>query len=102
IKRPDLIKEAANKFGSSTIIVAIEAKRQPDGSYEAYTDNGRERTGVEVFSWAVKAAELGAGEILLTSIDQEGTGKGFDLELTKKVAKSVPVQVIAHGGAGKI
>ncbi len=100
IRRPDLVREAANKFGSSTIVVSIEAKKRPDCTYEAYTDNGRERTGVEVFNWAEQVAELGAGEILLTSIDQEGTGKGFDLELTRKVTRSVPIPVIACGGAG--
>ena len=102
ISRPEFIKEASIRFGSSTIVVSIEAKKQPDGSYEAYTDNGREKTGVNVFDWAVRVTELGAGEILLTSIDREGTGKGFDLELTHRVATSVPIPVIACGGAGKI
>ncbi len=102
INRPMLIREAANRFGSSTIVISIEAKRQPDGHYEAYTDNGRVRTGVNAYAWAVRAAELGAGEILLTSIDREGTGKGFDLELTRQVAQSVSIPVIACGGAGQI
>jgi imidazole glycerol-phosphate synthase subunit HisF len=102
IRRPELITEAANRFGSSTIVVSIEAKKRPDGTYEAYTDNGRVRTGVEVFGWAEQVAELGAGEILLTSIDQEGTGMGFDLQLTQMVAESVSIPVIACGGAGKI
>jgi cyclase len=102
ISRPELIKEASKRFGASTIVVSIEAKKQSDGSYEAYTDNGREKTGVDVFEWAVRVAELGAGEILLTSIDREGTGVGFDLELTERVANSVPIPVIACGGAGKI
>lgn len=101
IQAPELIKSAANKFGSSTIVVSIETKKMPDGSYEAYTDNGRNRTGVNALEWAVKAAELGAGEILVTSIDQEGTGTGFEIELTKKIAESVPIPVIACGGAGK-
>jgi len=100
INRPELIREAATQFGSSTIVVSIEAIRRPGGSYEAYTDNGRERTGVDAFDWAVRAAELGAGEIIITSIDREGTGKGFDLELTRRVAESVPIPVIACGGAG--
>lgn len=100
IVEPDLIRVAARRFGSSTIVVSIEAKKQPDGSYEAYTDNGRERTGVDVLDWAVRAAELGAGELLLTSIDQEGTGAGFDLELVQAVTDSVPIPVIASGGAG--
>jgi len=102
VKNPEIISEAANKFGSSTILVSIEAKKQPDGSYEVYTDNGRERTGVNVFEWAVRVAELGAGEILVTSIDFEGTGKGFDLELIRYVAAAVPIPVIACGGAGQI
>lgn len=100
IKRPEFIREAAQKFGSSTIVVSIEAKRFRDGRYEAYTDNGRESTGVDAFEWAVRAVELGAGEVLVTSIDQEGTGKGFDLELTKRIAQAVDVPVVACGGAG--
>lgn len=101
IARPELISEAARKFGSSTVVVSIEAKKKLDGSYEAYTDNGRETTGVDVFEWAVRVAELGAGEILLTSIDQEGTGDGFDLDLTRRISESVPIPVIACGGAGE-
>ena len=99
---PELIKEASRRFGSSTIVVSIEAKEQPDGTYEAYTDNGREKTGVDVFTWAVRVAELGAGEILLTSIDREGNGVGFDVDLTRKIAESVPIPVIACGGAGQV
>lgn len=102
IKNPELIKEAATTFGSSTIIVSIEAIKQPNGAYLAYTDNGREYTGIDVFEWAKKAAELGAGEILLTSVDREGTGDGYDINLTKKVSESVSIPVIACGGAGKI
>ena len=102
IQRPELIKEASRRFGSSTIVVSIEAIKKSDGCYEAYTDNGREKTGVDVFDWALKVVELGAGEIMLTSIDQEGTGKGFDLELTRNVSESVSIPVIACGGAGKI
>jgi len=102
IARPDLVREAARKFGSSTVVVSIEAIRTPAGGYEAYTDNGRERTGVDAVEWARRAAELGAGEILLTSIDREGTGKGFDLELTRRVARSVTIPVVACGGAGTL
>jgi len=102
IGNPELVREASRRFGSSTIVVSIEAIKKPDGSYEAYTDNGRERTGVNAFQWAVQAAELGAGEILITSIDREGTGKGFDLELTRRIAESVPIPVIACGGAGAV
>lgn len=102
IKNPHLVKEASRRFGSSTIVISIEAKKRPDGSYEAYTDNGRERTGVEVFGWAERVAELGAGEIIITSIDQEGTGRGFDVSLTRGVAERVPIPVIACGGAGSV
>jgi cyclase len=101
IGRPELISEAARRFGSSTILISIEAKRRNDGTYEAYTDNGRQRTGVNVFEWAIRVAELGAGEIMITSIDREGTGMGFDLELTLEIAQSVSIPVIACGGAGE-
>ena len=101
IKHPDFIHEAASKFGSSTIVVAIEAIRQPDGQYHAFIDNGREMTGVEVVGWAKRVAALGAGEIVITSVDREGTGLGYDLGLTKMVAKAVDIPVIAHGGPGK-
>ena len=102
LNNPELIREATRRFGSSTIAVSIEAIRRPDGSYEAYTDNGRERTDVDAFAWAVRAAEMGAGELLVTSIDREGTGRGFDLELTRRIAESVPIPVIACGGAGTV
>jgi len=102
VRRPEFIREAAHKFGSSTIVVSIEALRHADGTYEAYTDNGREKTGLNALAWAEQAAELGAGEILITSIDREGTGKGFDPELTCAVARRVPVPVIACGGAGSV
>ena len=100
IKTPEIIKEASRIFGSSTIVVAIEAIKQADGAYLAYTDNAREYTGVEVYEWAQKVEKLGAGEIVLTSVDSEGTGKGFDLELVEKVAQMVSIPVVAHGGAG--
>lgn len=100
IRSPDLIREAARCFGASTIVVSIEAKSRPDGTYEAYTDNGRERTGKEVVAWAEEAVSLGAGEIMITSIDREGTGRGYDVELTRKVSDRVSVPVIACGGAG--
>ena len=102
IKDPNFINKASRAFGSSTIVVAIEAIKQSDNSYLAYTDNGREHTGIDAISWARQAEERGAGEILLTSIDQEGTGNGFDLELIKKVTKSVTIPVIAHGGAANV
>ena len=100
INSPDLVTKASRRFGSSAIMVSIEAIQKPDGSYEAYTDNGRESTGVDAFEWALKAVELGAGELLVTSIGREGTGKGFDIELTRRIAEAVPVPVIACGGAG--
>tara|TARA_A100001015_G_scaffold276396_1_gene334555 strand:- start:650 stop:1507 length:858 start_codon:yes stop_codon:yes gene_type:complete len=99
IQNSGFITEASHAFGSSTIVVAIEAIKQSDNSYLAYTDNGREHTGVDAISWAKEAEERGAGEILLTSIDREGTGNGFDLELIKRVSDLVTIPVIAHGGA---
>jgi cyclase len=102
INRPELISEAARRFGSSTIVVAIEAIRQSGGTYEVYTDNGRERTGVDAIEWAGRAVGLGAGELLVTSIDREGTGKGYDQELTQAIADAVPIPVIACGGAGNL
>jgi cyclase len=96
-----LIREAATTFGASTVVVSIEAIKKQDGSYECYTDYGRERSGIDAFEWANKAAGLGAGELLVTSIDREGTGTGFDLELTRRISDSVPIPVIACGGAGK-
>jgi cyclase len=101
IKNPQLIKDASRMFGSSTIVVAIEAIKESNGKYLAYTDNGREYTGIDVFEWAQKVAELGAGEIVITSVDKEGTGQGFDLDLITKVSNLVGIPVIAHGGAGK-
>lgn len=100
IQTPNLIKQASEIFGSSTITVAIEASRQTDGKYLAYTDNGREHTGVEVLEWAKKVEDLGAGEIVLTSIDKEGTGEGYDLELIKLISQNVSIPVVASGGAG--
>jgi cyclase len=100
IKNPQLIKDASRMFGSSTIVVAIEAIKENNGNYLAYTDNGREYTGVDVFEWAQKVTELGAGEIVITSVDREGTGQGYDLELISKITNLVGIPVIAHGGAG--
>lgn len=100
IAEPELIRSAARRFGSSTIVVSIEASRHPDGTYECYTDYGRQGSGVDAVEWAQKAVELGAGEILLTSINQEGTGRGFDLELIERIARVVSVPLIVAGGAG--
>ncbi len=102
IKNPKIIKEASRKFGSSTIVVAIEAIKQPNGDYFAFVDNGREETGIEVVKWAQQIEELGAGEILITSVDREGTGEGFDIELLKKISMAVTIPVIAHGGAAEL
>jgi len=101
IKKPQFIRDAALKFGSSTIVVAIEAIKQQDGNYFAFIDNGREATGIEVVDWACRVEELGAGEIVITSVDREGTGIGFDVNLVKMIADKVTIPVIAHGGAGK-
>ncbi len=101
IRNPSVIRDAVLRFGSSTVVVAIEAIKQSDGKYLAYTDNGREHTGMEVIKWAQQIDEMGAGEIVITSVDKEGTGEGFDIELVRQVAQSVSVPVIAHGGAGK-
>jgi cyclase len=99
IKNPNFITQASRTFGSSTIVVAVETIKQLDNSYLAYTDNGREYTGVDVVSWVREVEDRGAGEILLTSIDQEGTGNGFDQKLIKMVSAIVTIPVIAHGGA---
>lgn len=99
VNRPELIREASKRFGSSTIVVSIEVIKRGE-VWEVYTDNGRERTGLDALSWAVKAAEHGAGELLVTSVDREGTGKGYDLELTRRISESVSIPVIACGGAG--
>ena len=100
IKNPDLIEKASRMFGSSTIVVTIEAIKESEGKYLAYTDNGREWTGIEVVEWAKKVESLGAGEIIITSVDKEGTGEGFDIDLTRMVSEAVSIPVIAHGGAG--
>jgi len=102
IRNPDFIHIASRTFGSSTIVITIEAIKHPDGKYLAYIDNGREYTGIEVFSWAKQVEQLGAGEILLTSVDRDGTGMGYDLDLVKTVAESVSIPVIASGGPGKL
>jgi len=101
IARPQLITEAAEAFGSQCVVVSIEAIRKGPGRWEPYTDSGRTPTGLDAVEWAVRAASLGAGEILLTSIDRDGTGQGYDLELVETVTRAVPIPVIASGGAGR-
>jgi cyclase len=111
VQVPNLISQAAERFGSQCIVVAIDAKRRPmvrrawepyssAPSWEAYTHGGRQTTGLDAVEWAAKAADLGAGEILLTSMDADGTKQGYDIELTRAVADAVPIPVIASGGAG--
>lgn len=100
VRNPEFIREASLRFGSSTIVVTIEAIRESDGRYLIYTDSGREHTGIEALSWAKKVEGLGAGELVVTSVDKEGTGEGFDLELTRMIADAVQIPVIAHGGGG--
>lgn len=101
VARPTLIADIARRFGSQCMVLSIEAKQIGLDRWEVYTDNGRERTGLDVIDWAERAVELGAGEILLTSVDREGTRKGFDCVLVRAVTQRVAVPVIASGGMGK-
>lgn len=101
IKRPELIQEAAEKFGSQCVVCAIDAKRRENGAgWDVYLNGGRVNTGLDALEWAKKAEQLGAGEILLTSMDCDGTKAGYDIELTKKVSENAKIPVIASGGAG--
>ena len=100
IDRPALISEAAEKFGSQCVVVAIDAKRRPDGGFDVYKHGGRLNTGLDAVEWAAEAERLGAGEILLTSMDGDGTKAGYDLALTAAVSRRVNIPVIASGGAG--
>lgn len=102
IRTPGLIAEAAEKFGSQCVVCAIDAKRRPGGGWTVYIDGGRKDTGLDALEWAQKAVELGAGEILLTSMDEDGVKQGYDLALTESVSERVNVPVIASGGAGKL
>ena len=106
VKDPDLVRRAAEKFGSQCIVVAVDAKRveTEDGEtrFEVFTHGGREPTGLEAIAWAKRMAELGAGEILLTSMDRDGTKIGFDIDLTRAIADAVPIPVIASGGVGTL
>lgn len=102
VRRPGLISEVSRKFGSQCMVLSIEAKRHGQNSWEVYTDCGREKSGVDAIKWAVQGVSLGAGEILVTSIDQEGTRKGFDNELIYAISKLVNVPIIASGGFGQV
>ena len=103
ILNPTLISEAADKFGSQCVVVAMDAKRRPDGSgWNIYKNGGRVDMGIDAVEWAIKANELGAGEILLTSMDCDGTKDGYDIELTRIISENVSIPVIASGGAGKL
>lgn len=100
VRRPELVQEGADRFGCQCIVVAIDARRREAGGWDVYVKGGRENTGLDVVEWARQVADLGAGEILLTSMDGDGTQAGYDLELTRAVSQAVPVPVIASGGAG--
>jgi cyclase len=100
VRRPELITEVSRRFGSQCMVLSIEAKQRAPGDWEVYTDCGREHSGLGAVEWARRGVELGAGEILVTSIDREGTRRGFDVPLTQAIAGAVPVPVIASGGYG--
>jgi imidazole glycerol-phosphate synthase subunit HisF len=102
VARPALVKEAAEKFGSQCIVVAIDAKQAGPGRWEVFTHGGRRETGIDAVTWAKRMAAYGAGEILLTSMDRDGTKSGFDIALTRAVADAVPIPVIASGGVGTL
>jgi len=102
IKDPKLIKKSSSKFGNQCIVVAIDAKQIKKNKWEIYTHGGRKKTGIDAIKWAKKMESFGAGEILLTSMDKDGTKSGFDLELTNKISKSINIPVIASGGVGNI
>jgi len=102
IKNPQLISDVSKRFGSQCMVLSIEAKKKGEGQWEAYYDYGREKTGIDVVEWAQKGYELGAGEILLTSIDMEGSAKGFDIDLVRTISNMLPIPVIASGGMGSI
>lgn len=98
---PTIISEVAERFGSQCMVVSIDVVKNEQNRYECLADNGRENTGVDLLDWVEKVVDLGAGEILLTSVDREGTGKGYDIDLVRMVAREVPIPVIACGGAGQ-
>jgi cyclase len=102
INRPELVREAAQKFGSQCVVVAIDAREAAPGKWDVFANGGRINTGLDVLAWAKRLEELGAGEILLTSMDRDGTGKGFDLALLKAVCAAVRLPVVASGGVGEL
>lgn len=102
VKNPGIVTQVSEKFGSQCMVLSIEAKKVGEKRWEVYVDGGRERTGMDVIDWAIRGVQLGAGEILLTSVDHEGTRLGFDLDLVRSVSRVVPVPVIASGGMGKL
>lgn len=102
VARPELLAECSRRFGSQCVVLAIDARRRSDGSWEVYTRGGRDATGLDVIEWVRRGVDLGAGEILLTSMDADGTQNGYDVDLTAAVADAVPVPVIASGGAGTL
>jgi cyclase len=102
IARPELLHEGAQRFGNQCIVLAIDARRRPAGGWEVYSHGGRRATGLDVLDWARRGVELGAGELLLTSMDADGTGAGYDLDLTRAVVDAVSVPVIASGGVGTL
>jgi len=102
VRNPGLIEQASREYGSQAVVVAIDAARSPRGGWEVYVAGGRIPTGLDAVEWAARAARLGAGEILLTSIDRDGTRSGYDIELTRAVVEAVSVPVIASGGAGEM
>lgn len=102
VQNPDLINASANRFGSQCVVVAIDARSNGRGGWEVYTKGGRQPTGIDAIHWAQEAQERGAGEILLTSMDRDGTGDGFDLDLLEMVCKKVTIPVVASGGVGKL
>jgi cyclase len=102
IERPELVREGAQRFGSQCIVVAIDARRRPEGGWTVYTHGGRNPTDLEAVAWARQVAALGAGEILLTSMDADGTKEGYDMDLVRSVSEAVSIPVIASGGAGRL
>lgn len=102
VENPELITNASKEFGTQCVVVAIDGKRDEKGNFKVYIKGGRENTGLDLIEWAKKCEKLGAGEILLTSMDADGTKKGYDIEMTKEVVKNVKIPVIASGGCGSV